>query len=104
MLPTDYDHRAKGFATMSRHEGPHVTGSQPSAGNGAILELSHYSFKRAETPHELEQVHHLNYQTFVREVRQYADPGTDYLIDKYHHKNQYIAATIPTTCWPRIAT
>jgi N-acyl-L-homoserine lactone synthetase len=77
---------------MPRDERPRVTGSRPSGANRAILQLSHYSFKRAETPDELQQVHRLNYQTFVREVRQYADSGTDYLIDKYHHKNQYILA------------
>jgi aspartate aminotransferase-like enzyme/N-acyl-L-homoserine lactone synthetase len=60
--------------------------------NGTFLRLAQYSFKLAASPHELEQVHRLNYRTFVREIHQHADPGTEYLIDKYHHKNRYFVA------------
>ncbi len=51
-----------------------------------------YVFKRAETPEEIEQVHRLNYRTFVAEVGQHADPGTGLLVDKFHHKNVYFIA------------
>lgn len=51
-----------------------------------------YVFKRAETPDEFEQIHCLNYRTFVTELAQYADPGTGRLVDKFHDKNTYFIA------------
>jgi len=51
-----------------------------------------YVFKLAETPQELEDVHRLLYQTFVVEIPRYDDPGTDYLVDKYHDRNLYFVA------------
>ena len=54
-----------------------------------MLQIGRYVFKRAETSEELEQVHQLNYRTFVREIPQYPDDGNGYLIDKFHDKNIY---------------
>ena len=54
--------------------------------------LGAYTFKLAATPHEFDQIHRLLHKTFVLEVRQHEDRGTNYLIDKFHHKNQYIVA------------
>lgn len=49
-------------------------------------------FKLAETPQELADIHRLLYRTFVLEIPRYDDPGTDYLIDKYHERNLYFIA------------
>jgi aspartate aminotransferase-like enzyme len=57
-----------------------------------MLHIGCYTFKRAETPQEFEQIHRLNYQTFVSEIPQHADPGTGRLVDKFHHKNSYFIA------------
>lgn len=57
-----------------------------------MMLLGRYIFKRADTAHELEQVHRLNYRTFVGEVHQYPDSGTGILVDKFHHKNVYFVA------------
>lgn len=54
-----------------------------------MFRVGHYLFKRAETRHELEQVHRLNHRTFVEEIPQHADPGNGVLVDKFHHKNAY---------------
>src|SRR5688500_581427 len=51
-----------------------------------------YLFKRAETEWELEEVHRLNYRTFVREIPQHSDPGSGRLVDKFHDKNHYFIA------------
>ena len=51
-----------------------------------------YVFKRAETSAELEQVHRLNYRTFVAEIPQHHDPGDGRLVDKFHDKNTYFIA------------
>ncbi len=51
-----------------------------------------YLFKRAETPQELADIHRLLYRTFVLEIPRYDDPGTDFLIDKYHERNLYFVA------------
>ncbi|MCC6420653.1 MAG: aminotransferase class V-fold PLP-dependent enzyme [Gemmataceae bacterium] len=55
-----------------------------------MLQVGNYVFKRAETKQELEQIHRLNYQTFVSEIPQHPDPGTGILVDKFHTKNQYL--------------
>lgn len=54
-----------------------------------MLRVGHYIFKRAETPAEFEQVHRLNYQTFVNEIPQHPDNGAGALVDKFHGKNAY---------------
>lgn len=55
-----------------------------------MLRVGPYEFKLAETPEELEQVHRLNYQTFVQEIPQHADSGSGVLVDKFHRKNSYL--------------
>ncbi|HEV3263867.1 MAG TPA: aminotransferase class V-fold PLP-dependent enzyme, partial [Gemmataceae bacterium] len=57
-----------------------------------MMQVGRYTFKRAETPQEIEQIHRLNYQTFVSEIPQHADPGNGRLVDKFHHKNAYFIA------------
>lgn len=54
-----------------------------------MMRVGNYVFKRAETEQEFEQVHALNYRTFVSEISQYADNGSGVLVDKFHHKNNY---------------
>lgn len=51
-----------------------------------------YHFKLAEAPDEIDQIHRLVYRTFVMEIPQHPDPGGGRLIDKFHHKNQYLVA------------
>jgi aspartate aminotransferase-like enzyme len=57
-----------------------------------MLRLGRYSFKRAETPADFEQIHRLNYRTFVQEIPQHEDSGNGYLVDKFHSKNTYFLA------------
>jgi aspartate aminotransferase-like enzyme len=57
-----------------------------------MLRVGHYIFKMAETEQELDQVHRLNYRTFVDEIPQHADTGTGVLVDKFHDKNSYLIA------------
>src|SRR5262249_50753694 len=57
-----------------------------------MLRVGGYVFKRAETVDEFEQIHALNYRTFVSELAQYTDVGNGRLIDKFHHKNIYFIA------------
>jgi aspartate aminotransferase-like enzyme len=59
-----------------------------------MLRVGEYVFKRAETSDELEQIHRLNYRTFVSEIPQHADPGTGRLVDKFHDKNAYFIALL----------
>lgn len=54
-----------------------------------MLRVGPYLFKQAESDQEFDQIHQLNYRTFVREIGQYSDPGTGRLVDKFHHKNVY---------------
>ena len=56
-----------------------------------MVRVGPYRFKFADTAEELDQVHRLNFRTFVREIPQHADPGADgRLVDKFHHKNRYL--------------
>lgn len=47
-------------------------------------------FKIATTADEFEQIHRLNYQTFVEEIPQHAHNPTGRLVDKFHAENTYI--------------
>lgn len=51
--------------------------------------------KIADTPDEFNQIHQLNYEVFVEEIRQYSEEEfpSKILIDKFHHENTYIIAT-----------
>ena len=51
-----------------------------------------YVFKRAVTTEEIEQIHRLNYRTFVTEIPQHHDTGEGRLVDKFHAKNTYFIA------------
>jgi aspartate aminotransferase-like enzyme len=54
-----------------------------------MLQVGRYVFKCADTDAEFEQIHRLNYQTFVTEIPQHADTGAGLLVDKFHNKNAY---------------
>lgn len=46
--------------------------------------------KYASEPWEFEEIHKLNYQTFVEEIPQHSPNERNLLIDKYHDENTYI--------------
>jgi aspartate aminotransferase-like enzyme/GNAT superfamily N-acetyltransferase len=47
-------------------------------------------FKIATSPDEFEQIHRLNYQTFVGEIPQHAPNPEGRLVDKFHTENVYL--------------
>lgn len=49
-----------------------------------------FVYKIAETPSEFEQIHTLNYRTFVEEIPQHERNASHQLIDKFHDENTYI--------------
>lgn len=51
---------------------------------------SDLSFKIAAEAWEFEQIHRLNYQTFVKEIPQHPSNPDRRLIDKFHHQNTYL--------------
>ena len=48
------------------------------------------TFKVATEPWEFEQIHRLNYRTFVEEIPQHPPNAERRLVDKFHHENTYI--------------
>src|SRR5438552_9842020 len=46
-------------------------------------------FKLATEDWEFEQVHELNYRTFVEEIPQHSQSSSRRLVDKFHHENTY---------------
>jgi aspartate aminotransferase-like enzyme len=46
-------------------------------------------FKLATEDAEIEQIHELNYRTFVEEIPQHAQSINRRLVDKFHHENTY---------------
>src|SRR5262245_51571652 len=64
----------------------------PAPGDQSVPRLGRFRFKVADTDDELEQVHRLNYRTFVREIPQHADNGTGRLVDKFHDWSTYFLA------------
>jgi N-acyl-L-homoserine lactone synthetase len=51
------------------------------------------TIKTATEASEFDQIHKLNYQTFVEEIPQHARNPEGKLIDRFHDKNTYIIAT-----------
>lgn len=47
-------------------------------------------FKVAAEEREFEQIHELNYETFVEEIPQHTSNGSRRLVDKFHDENTYI--------------
>ncbi len=48
--------------------------------------------KQATEAEEFDQIHQLNYRTFVEEIPQHQQNAEKILIDKFHEKNNYIIA------------
>jgi aspartate aminotransferase-like enzyme len=57
-----------------------------------MINAGRYVFKRADAGSEFEQIHRLNYCTFVEEIPQHAPSPRGRLIDKFHAKNTYFVA------------
>ncbi|MGP7815839.1 aminotransferase class V-fold PLP-dependent enzyme [Niallia sp. 01092] len=53
-----------------------------------------YLFKIATLQHEIEQIHQLNYETFVEEIPQHQENKDRLLIDAYHKQNTYLIALV----------
>src|SRR5689334_21188272 len=47
-------------------------------------------FKLASEGWEFEQIHRLNYRTFVEEIPQHQQSPTHRLVDKFHAENSYL--------------
>ena len=47
-------------------------------------------FKIATESHEFEQIHRLNYRTFVEEIPQHHPNAAQRLIDRFHEENTYV--------------
>jgi N-acyl-L-homoserine lactone synthetase len=54
--------------------------------------MDKFIFKVAAEPWEFEQIHRLNYRTFVEEIPQHSGNESGILIDKFHEENTYIIA------------
>jgi aspartate aminotransferase-like enzyme len=52
--------------------------------------MAEYSFKVANEPWEIEQIHRLNYETFAEEIPQHQRNPERILIDKFHNENSYV--------------
>ena len=47
-------------------------------------------FKFATEDSEFQQIHSLNYKTFVEEIPQHSQNSVGILVDRYHKENTYI--------------
>lgn len=65
----------------------HITGNEAH-----IIGKPGLIIKHADTASEFEQVHKLNYKTFVEEIPQHERNSRGELVDKFHNKNEYIIA------------
>ena len=52
--------------------------------------MNNYKFKIANKKWELEEIHKLNYETFVKEIPQHSENSKKELIDKFHDQNTYL--------------
>lgn len=51
-------------------------------------------FKIATEPHEFEQIHRLNYRTFVEEIPQHQPNESELLVDRFHDNNTYVVSML----------
>lgn len=51
-------------------------------------------FKLATTSNEIEQIHRLNYRTFVEEIPQHAPNHDGILVDRFHDENTYVIGVV----------
>ena len=54
--------------------------------------MDEFIFKIASEPWEFEQIHRLNYRTFVEEIPQHIENEVGILVDKFHEENTYVIA------------
>jgi aspartate aminotransferase-like enzyme/GNAT superfamily N-acetyltransferase len=52
------------------------------------------TFKVADQPGEIDQIHRLNYETFVEEIPQHEHNPDRSLVDKFHDENTYLIALL----------
>jgi aspartate aminotransferase-like enzyme len=55
-----------------------------------MRDIHDYIFKIANHDHEFNQIHRLNYETFVEEIPQHQRNQERILIDRFHHENTYL--------------
>ncbi|XCN72893.1 MAG: aminotransferase class V-fold PLP-dependent enzyme [Candidatus Electrothrix aestuarii] len=55
-----------------------------------MTDTSSLTFKVASEEWEFEQIHELNYQTFVEEIPQHEENARGRLVDKFHQENTYV--------------
>ncbi len=51
-----------------------------------------YEFRQMKTDSDFEEIHRLNYKTFVVEIPQHPPNPEEMLVDKFHEKNLYFGA------------
>jgi hypothetical protein len=56
--------------------------------------MSGYRFVVATEPHQLEQIHRLNYRTFVEEIPQHRPNPERRLVDRFHDENTYVVCEV----------
>lgn len=56
--------------------------------------MSAYTTKIASEPDEFEQIHRLNYRTFVEEIPQHERNAEGRLVDRFHDQNTYIVCKL----------
>ena len=54
-----------------------------------------FVFRIADSQSEFEQIHQLNYQTFVEEIPQHSENPDRMLVDRFHDKNIYFICLNP---------
>lgn len=54
--------------------------------------MAEYTFKIADQDWEFEEIHRLNYRTFVEEIPQHERNAEHRLVDKFHEENTYLIA------------
>lgn len=57
-----------------------------------MIATSRLTFKVADQPSEIDQVHRLNYETFVEEIPQHSANPERRLVDRFHAENTYLIA------------
>src|SRR5262245_46542006 len=65
-----------------------------ASGGPGVAKPARVIFKVAQDPAEFEQVHRLNYRTFVEEIPQHPPNAEGRLVDRFHADNTYVVAVV----------
>jgi len=88
---TDINSIRRNESTVQRFKSRQIVNQELDKDEGIVNHK--YGFAIATEPDQFEQIHRLNYRTFVEEIPQHQKNDERRLVDRFHDENTYVIAT-----------